>query len=102
MAFDECTPFPATHEQARASMGLSMRWAALSREAFVPRPGYAQFGIVQGSTYPDLRAASAAALAAIGFEGYAIGGLAVGEGQATMLDVLDATVRCCRPTGRAI
>ena len=92
MAFDECTPFPATHEQAAASMRLSMRWAARSRAAFVARPGYAQFGIVQGGTYPDLRAASAAALAAIGFEGTAIGGLAVGEGQPAMLEVLDYTV----------
>jgi queuine tRNA-ribosyltransferase len=92
MAFDECTPFPATPEQARASMELSMRWAARSREAFVARPGYGLFGIVQGSIYADLRRESAAALTAIGFEGYAIGGLAVGEGQATMFDVLEATV----------
>ena len=69
-----------------------MRWAARSRAAFVARPGYAQFGIVQGGVYPDLRAESAAALQGIGFEGYAVGGLAVGEGQATMLQVLDATV----------
>ena len=92
MVLDECTPFPATHDQARASMELSMRWAGRSRAAFVPRPGYAQFGIVQGSTYADLRARSAEALQAVGFEGYAIGGLAVGEGQAMMLAVLDATV----------
>ncbi|WP_272910939.1 tRNA guanosine(34) transglycosylase Tgt [Falsiroseomonas oryziterrae] len=92
MCFDECTPFPATHDQAAASMRLSMRWAARSREAFVPRPGHGLFGIVQGSTYDDLRAESVAALSAIGFEGYAIGGLAVGEGQAEMLRVLDVTV----------
>ncbi len=92
MALDECTPFPATEEQARASLDLSMRWADRSKEAFVPRPGYGLFGIVQGSVYPDLRAASAAALTGIGFDGYAIGGLAVGEGQATMFDVLDATI----------
>jgi len=92
MALDECTPFPATPEQAEASMALSMRWAARSRAAFVPRPGYGQFGIVQGSVFPELRAASVEALAAIGFEGYAVGGLAVGEGQATMLAVLDSTV----------
>ena len=73
-------------------MALSMRWAARSRDAFVARPGYGQFGIVQGGVFPDLRAASAEALAAIGFEGYAVGGLAVGEGQATMLSVLDGTV----------
>ena len=92
MALDECTPFPATAEQARESMELSMRWALRSREAFQPRPGYGLFGIVQGSVYPDLRAQSAAALTGIGFEGYAIGGLAVGEGQAMMFDVLDVTV----------
>ena len=65
---------------------------ARSREAFVPRAGYGLFGIVQGSVYPDLRAASADALTRIGFDGYAVGGLAVGEGQATMFAVLDATV----------
>ena len=69
-----------------------MRWAARSRAAFVPRPGYAQFGIVQGGTDPALRARSAADLLGIGFEGYAVGGLAVGEGQAAMFDTLDATV----------
>ena len=92
MAFDECTKFPATHEEARASMELSMRWAGLSRDAFVARPGYGLFGIVQGSVFPDLRHRSAAALTGIGFEGYAIGGLAVGEGQAMMFDTLDVTV----------
>ena len=92
MCFDECTPFPATHDQAAASMRLSMRWAARSRDAFVAREGHGLFGIVQGGVYDDLRAESAAALAAIGFEGYAIGGLAVGEGQAEMLRVLEATV----------
>jgi queuine tRNA-ribosyltransferase len=92
MAFDECTPFPASREVAAQSMRLSMRWAARCREAFVARAGYGQFGIVQGSTYEDLRAESAAALGAIGFEGYAIGGLAVGEGQAAMLGTLASTV----------
>jgi queuine tRNA-ribosyltransferase len=92
MALDECTPFPATHQQARTSMMLSMDWAQRSRHAFVPRAGYGLFGIVQGSVYPDLRAHSAAALTKIGFEGYAIGGLAVGEGQAEMFKVLDFTV----------
>ncbi|ABQ30551.1 MULTISPECIES: tRNA guanosine(34) transglycosylase Tgt [Acidiphilium] len=91
MAFDECTPFPATHEQAAASMRLSMRWAERSRAAFEPRPGYGQFGIVQGSVFADLRAESAAALTGLGFEGYAIGGLAVGEGQQAMFDTLDVT-----------
>jgi queuine tRNA-ribosyltransferase len=92
MAFDECTPFPATPEQARESMELSMRWAERSREAFAARAGYGLFGIVQGGIYDELRAQSAAALTAIGFEGYAIGGLAVGEGQAEMFRVLDFTV----------
>ncbi len=92
MAFDECTPFPATPEVARASMETSMRWAARSRAAFVARDGYGLFGIVQGSVFEDQRADSAAALTAIGFEGYAIGGLAVGEGQAAMFAVLDYTV----------
>jgi queuine tRNA-ribosyltransferase len=93
MAFDECTKFPATEDQARDSMLLSMRWAGLSREAFVPRPGYGLFGIVQGGVFPALRAHSADALTRIGFEGYAIGGLAVGEGQAMMFETLDATVK---------
>ncbi len=92
MALDECTPFPATHEQARVSLDHSMRWAERSKAAFVDRPGYGLFGIVQGSTYPDLRAASAAALTGIGFDGYAVGGLAVGEGQAAMFATLEATV----------
>ena len=92
MALDECTPFPATPDEARRSMQMSMRWAALSRESFVARPGYGLFGIVQGSIYPDLRAQSAAALRNIGFDGYAIGGLAVGEGQAMMFATLDMTI----------
>ena len=91
MAFDECTKFPCTEDEARASMELSMRWAARSRNAFVHRSGYGLFGIVQGSVFERLRAQSAAALTDIGFEGYAIGGLAVGEGQAAMYDVLDFT-----------
>ncbi len=92
MALDECTPFPATVEQARESMALSMRWAARSRAAFVARPGYGLFGIVQGGVFPDLRAESVAALTEIGFEGYAVGGLAVGEGQAMMFATLECTV----------
>ena len=91
MAFDECTPFPATPEQAAQSMRLSMRWARRSRDAFGEREGYALFGIVQGGIYPDLRAESVAALVATGFDGYAVGGLAVGEGQEAMFAVLDAT-----------
>ncbi|MGI4955542.1 MAG: tRNA guanosine(34) transglycosylase Tgt [Janthinobacterium lividum] len=92
MVLDECTPHPATDEQVRSSMEMSMRWAARSRAAFVARPGYAQFGIVQGGTLPEMRARSVEALTAIGFEGYAVGGLAVGEGQAAMFAVLDCTV----------
>lgn len=91
MAFDECTPFPATPEQAAESMRLSMRWARRSRDAFVQRPGYGLFGIVQGGVYPELRAESAAALQQIGFDGYAVGGLAVGEGQELMFQTLDFT-----------
>lgn len=92
MVLDECTPYPATHQQAKDSMELSMRWAKRSREAFTARDGYGAFGIVQGGIYADLREQSAKALQDIGFEGYAIGGLAVGEGQEVMFDVLDATV----------
>ena len=91
MAFDECTPFPATPEQAAESMRLSMRWAVRSKAAFVPRPGYGLFGIVQGGIYPQLRAESAKALREIGFDGYAVGGLAVGEGQPAMFATLEAT-----------
>ncbi|MCP5405798.1 MAG: tRNA guanosine(34) transglycosylase Tgt [Pseudomonadaceae bacterium] len=79
MAFDECTPFPCTEAQAAESMRLSMRWAKRSREAFVAREGYGQFGIQQGSLFPQLRKESTEKLTDIGFEGYAIGGLAVGE-----------------------
>jgi queuine tRNA-ribosyltransferase len=92
MAFDECTPFPATPEVAQKSMELSMRWAARSRDAFKTRDGMGIFGIVQGSVYPELRHRSAAALTEIGFDGYAVGGLAVGEGQDAMFQVLDYTV----------
>jgi queuine tRNA-ribosyltransferase len=92
MALDECTPFPATEAEAARSLDLSMRWAERSNSAFVARPGYGLFGIAQGSVYPQLRARSTAALRAIGFDGYAIGGLAVGEGQSMMFDTLDATM----------
>lgn len=91
MAFDECTPYPATKSQAAQSMELSMRWAARSRSAFIDRQGYGQFGIVQGSVYPDLRLQSIEQLHEIGFEGYAIGGLAVGEGQELMFETLATT-----------
>jgi queuine tRNA-ribosyltransferase len=91
MALDECTPHPATYEQTEKSLGLSMRWAARSKAAFTQRPGYGLFGIVQGGVYLDLRSRSVAELTEIGFNGYAIGGLAVGEGQETMFTVLDHT-----------
>jgi queuine tRNA-ribosyltransferase len=91
MALDECTPFPATPEQTASSLALSMRWAARSKAAFTPRPGYGLFGIVQGGVELDLRAQSVEALTRIGFDGYAVGGLAVGEGQAAMFRVLDHT-----------
>lgn len=92
MCFDECTPHPATHEQAAHSMRLSMRWAERCRAAFTPRSGYAIFGITQGGMYEDLRRESVAKLQQIGFDGYAVGGLAVGEGQEEMFRILDATV----------
>jgi len=91
MVLDECTPFPAREQEAAQSMRLSMRWAERSRRAFSGSPGQAVFGIVQGSVYPALRRESAEALTAIGFHGYAIGGLAVGEGQRAMLDMIEIT-----------
>src|SRR5437773_3428315 len=91
MAFDECTPYPATREAVETSMELSMRWAERSRHAFVPRPGHGIFGIVQGGVHADLRQRSAARLVEIGFDGYAIGGLAIGEGQETTFAMVDAT-----------
>ncbi|MDU8945163.1 tRNA guanosine(34) transglycosylase Tgt [Ovoidimarina sediminis] len=89
MAFDECPALPADRARIEDSMRLSMRWAARSREAFGDRPGHALFGIQQGGLERDLRADSAAALTNIGFDGYAVGGLAVGEGQEAMFACLD-------------
>ena len=89
MAFDECPALPATDAAVAASMRLSMRWAERSRAAFGDRPGHMLFGIMQGGVTRELREESAAALTAIGFDGYALGGLAVGEGQAAMFGVLD-------------
>ena len=89
MCFDECPALPAKYERISESMQLSMRWAKRSRDAFGHRPGYALFGIQQGGLEYDLRAESAEILQSIGFEGYAIGGLAVGEGQEAMFQVLD-------------
>ena len=89
MCFDECPALPADRDRIAESMRLSMRWAERSREAFGDRPGHALFGIMQGGLEQDLREESAEALKKIGFEGYAIGGLAVGEGQEAMFDCLD-------------
>ena len=89
MCFDECPALPADRDRIADSMRLSMRWAARSKAAFGDRPGHALFGIQQGGLERDLREESAGALREIGFDGYAIGGLAVGEGQAAMFGVLD-------------
>ena len=92
MVLDECPPYPIEKDKAAKSMQLSMRWAARCKEAFKERDGYGLFGIVQGSVFADLRQESAEALQEIGFDGYAIGGLAVGEGQELMFQVLDNTM----------
>jgi queuine tRNA-ribosyltransferase len=89
MQLDECIEWPADEARSQAAMELSVRWGARSKAAFGARERQALFGIQQGSTYPHLRAQSAERLQEIGFDGYAIGGLAVGEGQGAMLDVLD-------------
>jgi queuine tRNA-ribosyltransferase len=89
MCFDECPALPASHTQIASSMRMSMRWAERSRSAFGDRPGYALFGIQQGGLDQELRAESAAKLCEIGFQGYAVGGLAVGEGQKAMFEVLN-------------
>ncbi|GMQ99252.1 MAG: tRNA guanosine(34) transglycosylase Tgt [Zetaproteobacteria bacterium] len=90
MTFDECTPYPATEDEARASMELSMRWARECREHLPPNPEQALFGIVQGGMYPGLRLESLQQLSDIGFEGIAIGGLSVGEPKEDMFSMLDA------------
>ena len=88
MVFDECTPYPATEAEARASMELSLRWARRSKAAHAGNPS-ALFGIVQGGMYPGLRTESLDGLLDIGFDGYAVGGLSVGESKDEMLTVLD-------------
>ena len=93
MQLDECIPFPASYEESERAMKLSLEWALKSRDAFEERKGYGQFGIVQGSTYSDLRELSTKQLVEIGFDGYAIGGLAVGEGQELMFKTLDFTTK---------
>ncbi len=89
MCFDECPALPADEAEVARAMRLSMRWAARSKAAFGDRPGHALFGIQQGGVTHELRAESAEKLREIGFDGYAVGGLAVGEGQAAMFEVLD-------------
>jgi queuine tRNA-ribosyltransferase len=92
MVLDECPKLPADEATIEKSLALSMRWARRSKIAFGDQPGHACFGIVQGGTYPHLRARSAGELTEIGFDGYAVGGLAVGEPQSEMFDTLEATV----------
>jgi queuine tRNA-ribosyltransferase len=89
MIFDECTPYPATYNEAADSMRLSLRWAERSKRAHEGNPN-ALFGIVQGGMYPDLRLESVQGLKAIGFDGYAIGGLSVGEPKTEMMATLEA------------
>jgi queuine tRNA-ribosyltransferase len=91
MIFDECTPYPATREQAQSSMELSLRWAERSKQAHQGNPS-ALFGIVQGGMYPDLRERSAGTLTAMAFDGYAIGGLSVGEPEEERNRILDHTM----------
>ncbi|MCL1785864.1 MAG: tRNA guanosine(34) transglycosylase Tgt [Alphaproteobacteria bacterium] len=91
MVLDECLKLPAPRDAVQKNVEMVTRWARRSKDAFVDRPGYGIFGIVQGADFKDLRAASAAALTDIGFDGYAIGGLAVGEPQEVMFDILSHT-----------
>ena len=91
MVLDECPAFGASEADIEKSLALSMRWAKRSKAAFGEQPGHACFGIVQGGVFPHLRERSAASLQEIGFDGYAVGGLAVGEGQPAMFETLDVT-----------
>jgi queuine tRNA-ribosyltransferase len=99
MVLDECPAYPATEAQIEKSLAMSMRWAKRSKTAFGDQPERACFGIVQGGVYPQLRQRSAAELIEIGFDGYAVGGLAVGESQTAMFETLDATI-CSLPADR--
>jgi queuine tRNA-ribosyltransferase len=92
MQFDECVKLPCSHEEAERAMRLSLRWAERSRKAFGSQPGHACFGIVQGGAEPDLRIESARALAEMDYHGIAVGGLAVGEPQATMLAMIETVM----------
>ncbi len=91
MVLDECVALPAPPAEVERAMELSLRWAERSKAAFAPREGYGLFGIVQGGTDPALRARSAEGLVGLGFDGYAVGGLAVGEPQEAMFATLGAT-----------
>ena len=99
MVLDECLKLPTTRDRAEKNVDMVTRWAARSRAAFIDRPGYGIFGIVQGADFPDLRQKSARELTAIGFDGYAIGGLAVGEPQDVMFKMIE-TVTPMLPTDR--
>jgi queuine tRNA-ribosyltransferase len=92
MQLDECVKLPAAEAEVERAMALSLHWAERSKRAFADAPGHALFGIVQGGESPHLREASAKGLIAIGFDGYALGGLAVGEPQATMLAMIEASL----------
>lgn len=92
MAFDECTPYPISHEDAEISMELTNRWTTRSRNAFVDRKGYGQFGIIQGSVYRDLRERSVAHITALDFDGYAIGGVANDAGENYINQVIDYVI----------
>ena len=93
MQLDECVAYPHSDDDAKRAMELSLRWAERSKAAFGDQPGHACFGIVQGGILADLREASAKGLTGIGFDGYAVGGLAVGEGQELMLEAIGYTTR---------
>ena len=99
MCFDECLSWPTTKEKAETSMNMSMRWAKRSYDAFTNRDGYGIFGIVQGSMFKDLRMKSVEILSNIPFDGYAVGGLAIGEPQEMMFEVLDYTA-CALPNNK--
>ena len=92
MQLDECVRLPCSHDEAERAMRLSLRWAERSKDAFAEQPGRAIFGIVHGGTEKDLRLFSAHGLVETGFHGYAIGGLAVGEPQAAMLETIDVVI----------
>ena len=93
MIFDDCTPYPASKEQARASMELSLDWARRCRDTHGGHPS-ALFGIIQGGMYKDLRQRSAGSLVGMDFDGYAVGGLSVGEPNDVMMDILEHSAQC--------